>query len=745
MPITLRKFNAQVKDPDTGEMVPAGLLSSDSIEAIEAAETAAVTAVEGKQAAAEAAIELKGETTLASIPVDYTELNNEVDDVKTQIDAMDDTVNGVITTNYVEGKKLDNDGTLSDDETVCVSEKIPYTWTGSTRYYCNDNTSTKYAICFYDSSDTLLKKVQLPSSTGGIDYRAYDAENNVEGTVSYVRFSFKKGTTGEVRKNVNPDYELIWAATSTTSGGLINDISEMQDEIDALQETAPTEGELESIETDLNGIKTDLNGVTSFNYEDGKAIDSNGDVIDPAVGKSLTEMISIDGIPYTNPRFTYSDVSGDASGTYYICFYDSDKAFIKSFSNNQNTGYRAISLETQVTGAKYVRFSFKTGVEANIAEHTDTENIWWYAHKTVVKGLKEKVDAAVVQNEEQVQAKAATVTNATITAIENIDIRKNLDIEFRGDITSFTNVVVGHGYDHNYAAYIKVDSTNLTIYKDVLVEQPDQTYVLEHTQVAEIPHGLTVGTYLHVLIQQGDAGTATVTINTASGRFKQENIEFNGRRGNVFATVAGTLTNVTLTASIRDLNKSVWIFGDSYQQLNDQTKWPYYLQNDGYLNNCLFSGFPGANSNDEIASFRKLIALAQPKYVVWGLGMNNSDNSAINVSWKQCVNEVINTCDNMGVTVVLTTIPCVPDRDHTYKNAYITNPPEGSPTVGKRYIDFARCVGAESAGSYWYNWGDDPASPDATAMLLSDKLHPSKYGAMALYAELLADMPEVMG
>lgn len=92
MPITLRKFNAQVKDPETGEMVPAGLLSSDSIEAIEAAGTAAVAAVEGKQAAAEAAIELKGETTLASIPVDYTELNNEVDDVKESLKFADNNI-----------------------------------------------------------------------------------------------------------------------------------------------------------------------------------------------------------------------------------------------------------------------------------------------------------------------------------------------------------------------------------------------------------------------------------------------------------------------------------------------------------------------------------------------------------------------------------------------------------------------------------------------------------------------------
>ena len=74
MPLTVRKFNAQVKDPDSGNMIPAGLLSSDSLEAIENAESAAITA-----------IETKGTETRASIPSDYTALSDEVTDLNTQL------------------------------------------------------------------------------------------------------------------------------------------------------------------------------------------------------------------------------------------------------------------------------------------------------------------------------------------------------------------------------------------------------------------------------------------------------------------------------------------------------------------------------------------------------------------------------------------------------------------------------------------------------------------------------------
>lgn len=668
-----------------------------------------------------AAVTIETDKTLSvsDAPADAKVVGDEIASLKGDL-------NGSTIYNYTDGKNIDNSGALVDATGVCVSDKIPYTWTGSTRYYYGEE-SSNYAIVFYSSTDTLLQKF---ISNNNSVYRSINAESQVTGTVSYVRFSFKKNYSAKVTKNDSTELPVYWSVQATQNSGLIADVAEMQTDIEALQAIAPAEGQIDAIETAINGeIK--------FNYTEGKGLNSSGELTENQAAKSVTDFI-----PYTwdtsiSTRFTYSDDDSISSGTYYICFYDSSKNFIKSFVNNTN-GYRGINPSTQLDSTpSYVRFSFKRSYEANVAQHNNLEVVYWVAEKSVIKGLTN----AVMDSPEQVKVTATTLTNTTVKAIESVDVRKNLDIEFRGDITSFTNVVLGHGYNHNYAAYIKVDSTNITVYQDEL----DGNSNVVHTQIGEpIPHNLSIGTYLHVLIQQGNSGTATVTINTATGRFKQENVTFDGRRGDVFATISGTMTNVALTAVIRDLNKPVWCFGDSYQSLDSNKRWPYYLRNDGYLDNCLFSGFPGANSAHQIASFRRLINLAQPKYLVWALGMNNSDNSAINASWKQCVDEVIATCEEKGVTVILATIPCVPNRDHTYKNAYITNPSAGSPTEGKRYINFARCVGGESAGSYWYNWGNDPSTPGATAMLSSDKLHPSEYGAMALYAELLADVPEVM-
>jgi lysophospholipase L1-like esterase len=139
------------------------------------------------------------------------------------------------------------------------------------------------------------------------------------------------------------------------------------------------------------------------------------------------------------------------------------------------------------------------------------------------------------------------------------------------------------------------------------------------------------------------------------------------------------------------------------------------------------SGFPGASASHQIVSFRKLISIGHPKYIVWALGMNGSDSeSAINASWKSCTDEVIATCANKNITVILATIPNVPNRIQTFKNAYVK-------ASGERYIDFAKAVGAESQGSTWYS-----------GMLSSDNLHPDTNGAIALYSELLADFSEIM-
>ena len=78
MPLNVRLVNVEVKDPDSGQMIPAGLLGSDALSTINTAKNQAI-----------GAIEQKGAETIASIPSDYTSLSNEVDDLKSALEYHD--------------------------------------------------------------------------------------------------------------------------------------------------------------------------------------------------------------------------------------------------------------------------------------------------------------------------------------------------------------------------------------------------------------------------------------------------------------------------------------------------------------------------------------------------------------------------------------------------------------------------------------------------------------------------------
>ena len=81
MPFTVRKFNAQVRDSNTGNMIPAGLLSSDSLEAIENAKQDAIDAIEARAGEIE-----------QDWPDDYSDLSEGVADLKTDLDIIEDSI-----------------------------------------------------------------------------------------------------------------------------------------------------------------------------------------------------------------------------------------------------------------------------------------------------------------------------------------------------------------------------------------------------------------------------------------------------------------------------------------------------------------------------------------------------------------------------------------------------------------------------------------------------------------------------
>ena len=148
-----------------------------------------------------------------------------ISSLKSDVSDINDELFGISVINFTAGKRLNSDGTVTDDNDKSVSEKIPISWTGYGRYYCNDNTSTDYYICFYDASDNFLNAFRNPSIPGSVDYRNINADTQVTGTPSYVRFSFKRNTIGKVTNNENPPTINFWEATNEIeSEGLTQNI-----------------------------------------------------------------------------------------------------------------------------------------------------------------------------------------------------------------------------------------------------------------------------------------------------------------------------------------------------------------------------------------------------------------------------------------------------------------------------------------------------------------------------------------
>ena len=114
------------------------------------------------------------------------------------------------------------------------------------------------------------------------------------------------------------------------------------------------------------------------------------------------------------------------------------------------------------------------------------------------------------------------------------------------------------------------------------------------------------------------------------------------------------------------------------------------------------------------------------------MGMNGAADTGDtpNSGWLTPTTSFLELCEEYGIIPIISTIPTVPSLNHANRNAWVYS-------HDYRYIDFAAAV--EVNGSdYWKNWGT------AKAMLSSDEIHPTAYGAKALYQQVIRDFPEIM-
>ena len=264
------------------------------------------------------------------------------------------------------------------------------------------------------------------------------------------------------------------------------------------------------------------------------------------------------------------------------------------------------------------------------------------------------------------------------------------------------------------SGHIEIDGTNIYFYRG--------SDTLEKT----IPHGLTISRFLSVSIIQTSVHSeaAKIIVCSQSGMFVNSDADnywyAAGPNPYKLKMISGGCMNAKLTLSIH--NCDVWLFGDSYMD--------YLVRNittavSNELKNLYIDGYPGRTSAGGLTSLNRAVKIANPKTLVWALGMNDGDTSSeVSASWLSAYNSVKDICKFNGIELVLVTIPTTPSVNNNNKNNIIRN-------SGYRYVDVAMAVGADGTGK-WYE-----------GLLSNDNVHPTSEGAKVIFGKYIADLPNV--
>ena len=287
----------------------------------------------------------------------------------------------------------------------------------------------------------------------------------------------------------------------------------------------------------------------------------------------------------------------------------------------------------------------------------------------------------------------------------------NIDRLGEGEIISF-----GHGESNAGGSVVELTNTHIRAY--YRNSNPE-----EHVNTT---HGLDISGIVKITVKAG-YGTATVSIEIGEDRFVTGAFKWGGRNGSIYVRSDGAvLKDLSLSWSCSDFDKDIWLFGDSYLNMTDRSRWPSYMLKEGYTD-YLMSGYPGRKSAAALDDFQTLLEFGTPKYAVWCMGMNDGDGaSAANASWREATEAFLAICEEKGITPILTTIPNTPSVTNLFKNEIVK-------ASGHRYIDFASAVDANKKGSPW-----------TADMLSTDGVHPAPTGAKALWEQVKKDFPEIL-
>ncbi len=308
--------------------------------------------------------------------------------------------------------------------------------------------------------------------------------------------------------------------------------------------------------------------------------------------------------------------------------------------------------------------------------------------------------------------KIASLDNSTLTIIDfTRHSKKGIILSAYCDLLDLStgSITVGFGKLTYRGRYIDITPT-------AVVPKRFETSEIVGTS---IPHNLAIESFLSISLYVDDSGKGMLILTSKNGNSKLT-LDW-GYETNYDPFIMSTdvaLSNVKMNLTNKDFKKPIWVFTDSYGGIATN-RWPGVMKGFGFFSFYL-NGLAGQSSQGALNDFKKSLRFGTPKYLVWCLGMNDSD-----ANYQAALNELKEICSLKNIQLILSTIPTVPTRNKEVISQTVRD-------SGYRYIDFYKSVGADSSGN-WY-----------TGMLHSDGVHPTDLGAKALASQVLVDFPEMM-
>lgn len=574
-------------------------------------------------------------------------------------------------------KYIGESGALWDSTDCDVKE---YAVNGGETYYFSRMASGRDFVRFYGSDMVQICKYTDIAET-------FEALVTIPENCCFIRLGkFDDDAHFDDFIMTEENYNLYGGKRGLIKSNLIVEMAEKAGDIVGLLPVEKTTLALDYMIFNLLNPNTILNG-QYCNFQDG-SLPYNESYF-------CTDLISIG----KNQTLKVVDRNMTPVSSRMACGYDKYGNFVKGVENQ--------STFTQSDNIASVRFSLPIGEENNIMI-TDQSATFFMVYGELGVFKPDAISMPVKNN--RVDKSKDTLNAYTSITLENFPayLKNGQSLSFSGKFTTFDSVTIGKGYNTYRGHWVKVDATNITHYR----------YENSLVTVETVEHGLSISDYISIMIDV-EGAESRVSINSTGGTFTHTFDWQCEACGDAFVSGSMEMTDCKLSATSRKLNHELWMFGDSYFGANTE-RVIGQLKNLGFFENILVDGLAGQGSPGAYKDLVKCLNLGTPKYLVWCLGMNDSDSN-----YSAYLEIVKSLCESKNITLILSKIPTVPERSKEAINEMVVN-------AGLRYVDSYKAVGANSSGE-WY-----------AGYLSGDNVHPTELGAKAIAMQMLVDVPEIM-